>query len=100
LALWSGLELDVALICACMPSVYPLLLRLIQLGRRKAQKVEPGPGSSFVTIGGSGGKHSKNHGPWSISDTTRLTATNPHEDRNSERDFVELSETSTRPAHN
>ncbi|KAF2015120.1 hypothetical protein BU24DRAFT_434167 [Aaosphaeria arxii CBS 175.79] len=58
LQLWSGIELDVAVICACLPSVYPLFLRMIR--RRRPQDPLPMPDSSVATIGGSGGKRSGN----------------------------------------
>ncbi|KAI1440640.1 CFEM domain-containing protein [Annulohypoxylon stygium] len=79
--LWSGLELDVALICACMPSVYPLFLRVIHHGRQPPAR--PAPSSSVATIGGSGGKLAarfKRRGPWSYPSMTRLTTNVEEED--------------------
>ncbi|KAI0451402.1 CFEM domain-containing protein [Xylaria acuta] len=78
---WSAIELDVALICACLPSVYPLFLRIIH-HRRPAPPSDPVPSSSLVTIGGSGGKQPagqrfKKRGLWSV---TGLTATNSQEE--------------------
>ncbi|KAI0805330.1 CFEM domain-containing protein [Xylaria sp. FL0064] len=84
-SLWSALELDVALICACLPSVYPLFLRTIHHGR-PTPPLDPVPSSSLVTIGGSGGKRParqrfKRRGLWSI---TGLTATNSQEEEGEE----------------
>ncbi|KAI0486689.1 CFEM domain-containing protein [Xylaria cf. heliscus] len=85
LSLSSSLELDVALICACLPSVYPLFLRIIHHGRPTPPS-DPVPSPSLVTIGGSRGKRLagqwfKKRGLWSI---TGLTATNSHEDEEEE----------------
>ena len=97
--LWSGIELDVALICACMPSVYPLFLRAIHHGRPPPAR--PDPSSSNATIGGSGGKASrfKKRSLWSDPSMTGLTATNSHEEYKSTRDtsgeYMELDERST-----
>lgn len=97
--LWSGLELDVALICACMPSVYPLFLRMIHRGRQQPVQ-KPVPQSSLVTIGGSGGKlmgRFKKRGLWSVP--SGLDETNVHvEDAStkwSNSQYVELTERST-----
>ena len=99
MTLWSGIELDVALICACMPSVYPLFLRAIHHGRPPPQR--PDPSSSNATIGGSGGKASrfKKRSLWSDPSLTGLTATNSHEENKSSRgpsdEYMELDERST-----
>ncbi|KAI0169160.1 CFEM domain-containing protein [Hypoxylon sp. FL1284] len=89
--LWSGIELDVPLICACMPSVYPLFLRLMHRGRQSPET--PVPHSSVTTIGGSGGKR---RGPWSYPSMTRLTVTSLYEEDTSTRQssggYVELDE--------
>ncbi|KAK3324431.1 CFEM domain-containing protein [Cercophora scortea] len=98
--LWSGLELDVALICACMPSIYPLFLRIIHRGR-PPPPARPAPSSSVATIGGSGGKLSgrpKKRSLWSQPSMTGLTVTNSCEDpedtstKAPSGSYVELSE--------
>lgn len=94
--LWSGIELDVALICACMPSIYPLFVRMIHRGRQAPPTSVPS--SSVATIGGSGGKimgrFKKRGGLWSYPSMTGLT--NVHEeDTSSQRpsgDYLELEE--------
>ncbi|KAK4160348.1 hypothetical protein QBC43DRAFT_114352 [Cladorrhinum sp. PSN259] len=99
--LWSGIELDVALICACMPSVYPLFLRIIHRGK-PAGPMRPPPSSSVATIGGSGGKGGsasggtasrfkrtmQQRGLWSQETSvsmTGLTVTNSHDEDASTR---------------
>lgn len=91
LSFWAGIELDVALICACMPSVYPLFIRLVHLCRREPTPSDPVP-RAIVTIGGSCEKNSKRfkkHGLWS-TDTTELTITG------SQEEVVEIPEALTR----
>lgn len=95
--LWSGLELDVALICACMPSVYPLFLRMIHKGRQQPAP-KPVPSSSLVTIGGSGGKlmgRFKRRGLWSVPSGLEVTKVHV-EDATTDwpvGEYVELNET-------
>ncbi|ROV87447.1 hypothetical protein VMCG_10777 [Cytospora schulzeri] len=98
--LWSGLELDVALICACMPSVYPLFLRIIHYGRPPPSR--PVPNRSVVTIGGSGGKlqgRFKKHGLWSSPSMTGLEETNLREDTGTQWPSGEYVELGERMAH-
>ncbi|KAK4206795.1 hypothetical protein QBC37DRAFT_114306 [Rhypophila decipiens] len=102
--LWSGIELDVALICACMPSVYPLFLRVIQRRNRNggAPAPRPPPDSSVATIGGSGGgKFSvrftkKKRSLWSMPSMTGLTVTNSHEE---DTGYYDLKDTPTVFSH-
>jgi hypothetical protein len=71
--LWSGLELDVALICACMPSVYPLFLLIIHRGR-PAPPSRSVKNSSLVTIGGKPSGRARKRGLWSVTGLTRTDA--------------------------
>ncbi|KAI0814457.1 CFEM domain-containing protein [Xylaria sp. FL0064] len=83
--LWSALELDVALICACMPSFYPLFLRVVHRGR-PAPPRQFIPDSSLVTIGGKPSGRVKRRGLWSM---TGLTGTNTDEE------YANIKESST-----
>ncbi|APA08632.1 hypothetical protein SS1G_02361 [Sclerotinia sclerotiorum 1980 UF-70] len=97
--LWSAIELDVALICACLPSIYPLFVRLIHRGQPPPEK--PAPSSSLITIGGTGGKalgrSKRKRGLWSYPGMTGLT--NTHDDDRStkepNREYIELEEAQT-----
>ncbi|KAI1283507.1 CFEM domain-containing protein [Xylaria sp. FL0933] len=93
--LWSGLELDVALICACMPSIYPLFLHVIHRGR-SAPPWQSIPDSPLVTIGGKYSKRVKRRGLWSM---TGLTETRTDEEfanvKESSIECVELEEASS-----
>ncbi|KAI0543495.1 CFEM domain-containing protein [Xylaria curta] len=71
--IWSALELDVALICACMPSVYPLFLRIIHRGRPTPPS-HPVKSSSLVTIGGKPSGRARRRGLWSVTGLTRTDA--------------------------
>ncbi|KAI1151960.1 CFEM domain-containing protein [Nemania diffusa] len=70
ISLWSAIELDVALICACLPSVYPLFLRVIHRGH--TSPVNTPPALATITIGGSNKKmgQMKRRDLWSTSRTT------------------------------
>lgn len=101
--IWSAIELDIALICACLPSIYPLFLRLIHRSQPPPEIHASAPSSSLITIGGTGGKalgrFKKKRGLWSYPGMTGLTGTTTHDDdkspKESNREYIELDEAQT-----